>query len=278
MAQLAIQPSINDVRSQALLSLIERLDAIDLSDILVYRLDSVPDSVLMLLAWQFDMLAPEWQLGVNLGESIDALTDIDILTNIDRLTSALSTAGPSDYDSLRTLLKAAIPLHRQRGTPYAIKKALSALGWSTVTIKEGEASWGGTSYPADQAWAVFRVLIPLQAGQAVAEQDWTRAIAAINFFKPVRCLLDSLWIIAAPILDVAPAPVDFLRNIFKQFDTARRVKDIVDAPAWPVSDVKMITPFYDSHFYHSGIDYGEGEPAVADSGLSINGTSISANE
>jgi len=51
------------VRSRALLDLIERMDAIDLTSILVYRLDSVPDSALLFLAWQFDLVAPQWQLG-----------------------------------------------------------------------------------------------------------------------------------------------------------------------------------------------------------------------
>src|ERR1700692_4498179 len=124
MAQLTIQPSINDVRSRALLDLIERMDQIDLTSILVYRLDSVPDSALLFLAWQFDLVAPQWQLGAQITESIDTLADIDILTDTDTLSSAGHVAGASDFDSLRALLKVAIPLHRTRGTPYAIKAAL----------------------------------------------------------------------------------------------------------------------------------------------------------
>ncbi|MGD0289655.1 MAG: hypothetical protein ABSC63_08390 [Candidatus Binataceae bacterium] len=37
MAQLTIQPSINDARSRALLELIERMDEIDLTSILAVR-------------------------------------------------------------------------------------------------------------------------------------------------------------------------------------------------------------------------------------------------
>src|SRR5579863_453650 len=190
MAQLTVQPSIADVRSQALLGLVERLGAIDLSGILVYRLDSVPDSALILLAWQFDMLAPQWQLGAQLSESIDTLTNIDALTDIDTLTSTGGIAGASDFDSWRSLLKVAIPLHRTRGTPHAIKTALASLGWSSVTLEEGQSSWGGTSYPASEGWAVFRVLINLAPGQTVTTDEIARAIAAVNFFKPVRALLD----------------------------------------------------------------------------------------
>src|SRR5438128_12377304 len=123
MAQLTIQPSINDARSNALLELIKRLGSLDLTPLLVYRLDSAPTDALTLLAWQFDILGPEWQLGAPTGESIDSLKDIDALTSIDSLSSAGGAAGLSDFDSLRDLLRAAIPLHRTRGTPYAIKTA-----------------------------------------------------------------------------------------------------------------------------------------------------------
>ena len=155
MAELSIQPSINDVRSQALLVLLERLDSLDLVPILVYRLDSVPDSALTLLAWQFDMLDPEWQLAAVTGESWDAIKTIDGLTNIDTLSSLGSEAGVSDFDSLRALLKAAIPLHGTRGTPYSIKAALQALGWPSVTFQEGQASWNGTSWPAKKGGQSF---------------------------------------------------------------------------------------------------------------------------
>jgi len=149
MAQLIIQPSINDTRSRALLDLIERMDALDLTPILVYRLDSVPDSALLFLAWQFDLVAPQWQLGAQLSESLDTLLNIDALTDIDTLSSTGGVSGPSDFVSLRALLKVAIPLHRTRGTPFAIKAALKPLGWSKLTLLEGQATWGGTSYPAN---------------------------------------------------------------------------------------------------------------------------------
>lgn len=276
MAQLQVQPSINDLRSQSLLTLIERLDALDLTEILIYRIDSLPDSALILLAWQFDMLAPQWQLGAQLSESIDNLTSIDSLTDIDTLTSTGGIAGPSDFDSWRILLKAAIPLHRSRGTPYAIKTALASLGWSSVTLQEGQASWGGTTYPPNQGWALFRVFIDLAAGQAVTTDQVARVIAAVNFFKPVRSLLDSVWFVAAPIIDAAPAPVDFVRTIFLQSDQAPPPSDLVGAPAWPIADPKIIAPLYNAHFRHIGITYGANEPAVADTGVTLNGAAISA--
>ncbi len=44
MPQLIIQPSINDARSNALLDLVGRLGSLDLTPLLVYRLDSTPDT------------------------------------------------------------------------------------------------------------------------------------------------------------------------------------------------------------------------------------------
>lgn len=278
MAHLKIQPSINDLRSQSLLVLIERLGALDLTPLLVYRLDSVPDSALLLLAWQFDMLAPQWQLGVQSTESVDAITNIDALTDIDTLTSLADSAGQSDYGSWRILLKVAIPLHRTRGTPYAIKTALASLGWNNVRIEEGEASWGGTSFPANQGWAVFRVLIPVGQKQNVATLDISRAVAAINFFKPARSLLDSVWFVAPEQADKAPTPTDLVRTIFSQGDLAPVPTDYLVAPAWPLADRKTVSPLYDGHYRHIGLTYGLNEPAVVDSGVIVNGTPISAEE
>lgn len=276
MAQLTIQPSINDERSRALLDLIERMDALDLTPILVYRLDSVPDSALLFLAWQFDLVAPQWQLGAQLSQSTDALRSVDALTDVDTLSSPGGVAGSSDFDSLRALLKVAIPLHRTRGTPYAIKAALKPLGWPSVTLLEGQATWGGTSYPANEGWAVFRAQLNLTNGQSVAIIDTVRAIAAINFFKPVRAWLDSLWFVGVPIVDIAPMPQDMVVSIFSRSDAAPAPTDLISAPAWPEGDTKLIAPLYDGHFLHTGVTYGANEPAIADSGVIVNGIAISA--
>jgi len=274
MAELSLQPSINDVRGRALLDLIERLGALDLVPILVYRLDSVPESALTLLAWQFDMLDPEWQLTVQAGESIDTLTTVDGLSNIDTLSSAGSLAGPSDFDSLRALLKSAIPLHRTRGTPYAIKAALKSLGWAAASFQEGQASWGGTAWPANEGWAVFRAYIQLAGGQAVGSGEAARAAAAINFFKPVRAWLDSLWFTAAAVADLAQRPVDILMTVFAQADQAPTPWDSISGMGWPIADSKTLAPYYDGHFRHAGITYGFNEPAAADDGVEINGLAI----
>src|SRR5580700_10929086 len=90
MAELQIPPSIDDTRSQALMTLVERLGAIDLTPLLVYRIDSVPASALPFLAWQFDIISPLWQSVAPVIQSVDTITDVDALIDIDTLTE-----GPS---------------------------------------------------------------------------------------------------------------------------------------------------------------------------------------
>ncbi len=130
MGELQLPPSVRDTRGQAIEGIVNRLAQIDLSPILVYRIDSVPDSALPFLAWQFDVADALFQL---------------LAPGFDK----------------RTLIKNAIALKRQVGTPAAIKTALANLGWTSATILEGQNSWGGTFWPANEGWAVCRILINL---------------------------------------------------------------------------------------------------------------------
>ena len=92
MPELSAAPSINDTRTQALLELIARLAALDLTPILVYRIDSVPASALPFLAWQFDILSPLWQLIAPVSIGVDALTNIDLLIDVDNLIESGGSA------------------------------------------------------------------------------------------------------------------------------------------------------------------------------------------
>src|SRR5579864_1955587 len=124
MAELQIPPSINDSRSQALMDLVARLGQIDLTPMLVYRIDSVPASALPFLAWQFDILSPLWQTVAPVIRSVDTITNVDALIDIDTLTEAPSVAGIQQNVAIaaeRALIKQAIQLHRFRGTPWSIK-------------------------------------------------------------------------------------------------------------------------------------------------------------
>jgi len=284
MPELSAAPSINDARTQALLVLIARLAGLDLTTLLIYRIDSVVEGALPFLAWQFDILSPLWQLiaPMSLG-GVDALTNIDLLIDVDNLieSGGLVSAQSLTGAAQRELLMNAIPLHRFRGTPWAIKQALASLGWTEVTLLEGQSSWGGDEYPANQGWAVFRVIIDLVGGQGVSSGAASTASAAVNFFKPSRAWMDSIWFVAPAISDVGPVPSDHLTlgGIAQyQLDAAHAPNDdaltLAIRPP-PLTDAYgPIAPAYDAHYLHSGITYGANEPAVADSALIVNGAAV----
>ena len=284
MAELQIPPSINDTRSQALMVLIERLNAIDLTPLLVYRIDSVPASALPFLAWQFDIISPLWQTVAPVIQSVDAITDVDALINIDTLTEGPSVVTVQQSDVIaaqRSLVKMAIQLHRYRGTPWAIRSALAILGWPEISILEGQSSWGASNYPADEGWAVFRVLIQLQSGQTISPAAPGSAIATINFFKPARSLLDALVFVLPVELDTAPTPVDSLTLggiATYEVDVAPIPSDSALTLAVilpPIADhLGPALPVYSGLYRHSGVTYGANEPVVADSALILNGNPV----
>jgi P2-related tail formation protein len=283
MPELSAAPSINDTRTQALLVLIERLGLLDLTTLLVYRIDSVVETAIPFLAWQFDILSPLWQLIAPVTLGVDALSNIDLLIDVDNLIEGggLVTAQILSEAEQRELLMSAIPLHRFRGTPWAIKQALASLGWSEVTLLEGQLTWGGDAYPSSQGWAVFRVMIDLAAGQGVLSGAASTASAAVNFFKPARAWLDSIWFVVPAISDSGPVPSDRLTlgGIVKyQLDAAPAPSD--HALAYAITAAVLtdaygpIDPTYNAHYLHSGIRYGASQPAVADSALVINGAAV----
>jgi P2-related tail formation protein len=283
MPELSAAPSINDTRTQALLVLIERLAALDLSALLVYRIDSVVATALPFLAWQFDVLSPLWQLIAPVALGVDALTNIDLLIDVDNLieSGGVVTGLVLSEAAQRALLENAIALHRFRGTPWAIKQALASLGWTQVSLLEGQTSWGGNAYSSSQGWAVFRVTIDLTATQGVTMSAASTASAAVNFFKPARSWLDSLWFAVPAISDAGPIPSDkvTLGGIVKyQIDSAPAPND--GALAFAIAAASLtdaygpIVPAYDGHYRHSGITYGANQPEVADSALIVNGAAV----
>jgi P2-related tail formation protein len=241
------------------------------------------DEALPFLAWQFDLLSPLWQLIAPVALGVDALTNIDLLIDVDNLieSGGLITELALTEAAQRELLKSAIALHRFRGTPWAIKQALASLGWATVSLLEGQTSWGGVAYPSNQGWAVFRVMIDLAAGQGVSIGVASTAVAAVNFFKPARAWLDSLWFAVPAIIEAGPIPSDKLTlgGIVKyQLDAVRTPDD--NALAFAIAMGSLIdghgpiVPAYDGHYRHSGITYGANEPEVADSALMVNGAAV----
>jgi len=284
MAELQIPPSINDTRSRALLALVDRLGQLDLGPLLVYRIDSVPASALPFLAWQFDILSPLWQAVAPVILSVDAITDVDELIDIDTLTEATAIQLAQERAAIasqRALIKMAIQLHRFRGTPWSIKSALATLGWQNVSILEGQDSWDGNSYPADQGWALFRVIVQLEENQSIDSDRIDTAVAVIKLYKPVRSWLDGLFFALPPALDSAPSPGDQLTvtGIAEyQLDSAPPPSgdslSIAITLALALDTYGPAAPLYNAHYMHSGITYGANEPAVADSALILNGNAV----
>lgn len=274
-SSLAAASSISDLRTEALSQLLERLGELDLSPILLYTIANVPGTALPFLAWQFDILAPWWQL----------------------------LSGP---DSQQQLIQQAVALHRFKGTPYAIQSITSNLGFSLIDIQEGQASWGGTSWPPSEGWAVFRVSVakadiaaadPQPAswdavtdvdllinidkldqassivGVPVSAADQTQLVDAIDFFKPARSWLDSLWFAELPLEEPSIGTSDAITLTagMNVLERPIKISDLPDVVAWVLADTKTTAPLYSAHFYHAGLTYGANEPAVVDSGLVVNG-------
>lgn len=266
------------------MDLVERLGEIDLTPLLVYRIDSVPAAALPFLAWQFDILSPLWQTVAPIITSVDAITNVDLLIDIDTLTEASPVEAAEQRVAIaaqRSLIKMAVQLHRFRGTPWSIKNALATLGWANVSLLEGQASWGGGQYPANEGWAVFRVVIQLGSDQNIEPNAPDIAVAAINFFKPSRSLLDALVFSLPPVFDAPPTPSVALTLggiVSYQLDVSPGPSDAALSVAisfFPSPDLYgPAAPLYSGHYRHSGITYGVNQPAVADSALVVYGNAV----
>ncbi|CAA9377452.1 MAG: FIG00698670: hypothetical protein [uncultured Gemmatimonadetes bacterium] len=133
-----LPPGIRDDRFRALLALLDRWDEIDLLVLLANRVDSAPPELLYPLAWQFGVTGVAgWDLA-------------------------------DTEDNRRELIRRAIELHRRKGTPWAIREALRAVGFPEVEIVEGYGrnQFDGThlydadiTYAAEAVWANFAVVL-----------------------------------------------------------------------------------------------------------------------
>jgi hypothetical protein len=124
-------------------------------------------------------------------------------------------------------------------------------------------------------------MINLAAGQAVSTGAVSTAAAAVNFFKPARAWMDSIWFVAPSISDAGPSPSDNLTLggiVQYQIDAAPAPND--DALAFAIGTAPLtdaygpIVPTYDAHYLHSGITYDVNEPVVADSALIVDGAAV----
>lgn len=108
-----LPPSVNIDRRMLLLEKLfaERLQALDLSVLLVNLVDHVENSALIWLAKQFSLFGDGWELATS-------------------------------EQAQREIIKTAIDIHRHKGTPWAIKQALQVLGFGdAVLIEHSGYAW-----------------------------------------------------------------------------------------------------------------------------------------
>ncbi|EPP8230482.1 phage tail protein I [Escherichia coli] len=159
-------PLEGDISLRTLGRLAGRLDNIDLSVLMVFLVDIVDSSALPWLGEQFSLSGDGWEL------------------------------AESD-DDRRMLIKAAIELHRYKGTPWSIRAVIRRFGFGEVDLIEGTGrlsydgnrSYNGLFVHGDAAaWAVYRVILkqPITNDQAAMLRQTLAA------FAPARCHLASL--------------------------------------------------------------------------------------
>lgn len=282
---------IDDERARTLLKLVGRFDTLDLTTLLVYRIDDLPDGALSLLAWQFNVMGDDgWDLA-------------------------------STPEERRALIRRALDLHRHRGTPWAIREAIKALGYADAEIVEGLpiALYDGDktysaveTYGGGTRWAMFRVLLDLGEAKGVSAAQVARLVALIERWKNARSHLvdigfrahveDSLEPREAGQTGVHHEGEDILPwgrrydGSLRHEHGTRHLHDgalvhagAVDHSGWGeagerygnervlldlgarlgLEDRIEVTPLHNGHYLHSAITYGADQPPLADLAMPI---------
>jgi P2-related tail formation protein len=146
-----------------------RIEAIDVSKVMVYIVDRVDASALYSLAKQFDLLGYRgWKLATNEQER-------------------------------RDLIKRAIELHRFKGTPWSIKEAFKSVGFFDAEIVEFDnlryddtAKYDGEYLHGESLWALFSVILNLGETKGVTNDLRLDHKALIEEYKNVRSQLVNL--------------------------------------------------------------------------------------
>lgn len=134
----------------------ERLTDLDMTRLLIYLVDLVEDDALPYLGEQFHIMGGEgWDFA-------------------------------ADDAARRALIKSAIELHRYKGTPWAIKQALTKLGLESFALVE---------HPEDAHWAEFDVDITV-IDRPLAAATYRQILQLISAYKPVRSHLRWLSVTA----------------------------------------------------------------------------------
>ncbi len=286
-----IPAGIDDERSRALVKLIGRLGDLDLTKLLIYRVDELQEDALHLLGWQFHIMGAEgWDL-------VDT------------------------PEERRALIKRAIDLHRHRGTPWAIREAIKSLGYADAEIVEGldvalydgdRNHSGAETYGGGTRWAMFRVLLDLGEDKGVDATRIRQLVDLIESWKNARSHLvdigfradtedaidvdDELDTLARYLgEDVYPwgrrydGSTDHDHGVRQLHDGALRYGGAADHTGWgetgelysnqrnelatratmAIEDAMGIVPLHDGRYLHAGITYGHNQPSAADQAMPI---------
>lgn len=278
-----LPPGIRDAGNLAINDLLDRIGNLDITPLLIYKIDDVIAAALPFLAEQFHVGGWEgW------------------------LTATTETEK-------RELIRQAIELHRKKGTPWAVKEAIKAVGYADVELEEGlplirhdgEYLYGGDGdYGGGARWALFRAIIDLGENKGVAAEDLTMLRGMIAAWKNARSHLERMTFrttVADEIVMTETSTVQVIHaeaevyphgrrydGAFRYDGVTRRLYDGSLAygghadhsglsavamrydNAWETfgmdmaiggyEDPVLVTPQYDGAFYYAGITYGEGNP------------------
>lgn len=133
----------------------EELERIDPTKLFIFLFDTVDESLLDLLAEQFDMLGFN---GWVLAETVE---------------------------QKRELLKASFQLHSMKGTPAGIREVVRRLGFQDLIINERT----GAPVDALNPWAYFTVQYVLSNSRTISEADAANLIGIIDKYKNARSVM-----------------------------------------------------------------------------------------
>jgi phage tail P2-like protein len=212
MADDFVKPSLlppalaGDLSMRALEALVARLADLDLEPTLVYDFEHVAESALPHLGEQFHVMGAEgWRLAT---------------TEAQR----------------RELLARAVALHRHKGTPWAIREALKALGFNDLEIEErlpsnrydGSLTFSGAETYAAYGWAQFRVVADAGDQQPITSAQTALIVETINAWKPARSHLVDVRHRASDIEHVDVAEIEQHQGVMTHDDQHRWGKHFYD--------------------------------------------------
>lgn len=152
----------------------QRFDALDLNPILVYLIDTVPESVLPFLAEQLDVAGIR---GIALAETTE---------------------------QQREIIRRSIELHRYKGTVYAVREAIKSVGFVDVEIIEGLSAplqyySGGATHDGSITYSSggaspfnFSIVIDTDDVPNLTPEKRSQLIKMVNEYKNVRSRLVSI--------------------------------------------------------------------------------------